>query len=372
MFASTSLALAALAAVSVSAQGIIDNMAAFTQLTAAADTFDGDYYVKNAATGKYLFFDRNSDTTNLVTGDTPTPITLGHDSQYGQSGRKNEHWEGTFFTGLTKCMSAQWDETNGHDYAAVSYACKVGEDPTGTESLEVAKQFWRVVPCGSSSSDSASTAEFKLNAVQSEKTSKATASFSSAASSTTKSASSPAATKSSHRVDPNDRRTWVCRHTGAWLAEHPDYVYKLGKIECEERLKSYLASHPQLKMNAVASSGSKVNSHDRTTWKCGHTGKWLARHPDYVWKAGKIECRERLLEYQASHQPKRRSLPESVSSLTKRASNTYCIVAVDHLTDMATKALTPNRIDTFGGYVSLKLANYDKTAEEQQWVITEA
>ncbi|BGP27125.1 hypothetical protein JCM10295v2_006089 [Rhodotorula toruloides] len=370
MFTSTSLALAALVAVSVSAQGIIDNAAVFTQLTQVADTFDGDYYVKNVATGKYLFFDRASDTTNLVTGDAPTTITLGHDSQYGQSGNKNQRWEGTYFAGQTKCMSAQWDEQNGQDYAAVSYACKVGPDPTGTESLEVAKQFWRVVPCGSSSSDSASTAEFKLNDVQS-KSAKTIASFSSPSSST-ESSWSPAATKSSHKVDPHDRRTWVCRHDGAWLAEHPDYVYKLGKIECEEKLKSYLASHPQLKMNAVSSSGSRVDPHDRTTWKCGHTGKWLARHPDYVWKEGKIECRGTLLAYQASNHSKRRSLPDSFSSFTKPASNTYCIVAVDHLTDMTTKALTPDRIDTFGGYVSLKLADYDKTADEQQWIITKA
>jgi hypothetical protein len=111
-------------------------------------------------------------------------------------------------------------------------------------------------------------------------------------------------------------------------------------------------------MNAVKSG---VNPQDRTTWTCSHTGKWLARHPEYVWKAGKLECRERLLEYQATHQSKRRALPESaLSRLEKRASSTYCIVAVDHLTDMATKALTPTRVDTFGGYVSLRLADYDK------------
>lgn len=45
----------------------------------------------------------------------------------------------------------------------------------------------------------------------------------------------------------------------------------------------------------------------------------------------------------------------------KRAPETkYCIVAVDHLTDMTARALTPNHISTVGGYSSLALAEWNE------------
>lgn len=197
-----------------------------------ADKFDGDYYVRNVKTGKYLYFDRSNDKTNLITGDDKNTIQLGQDKQYGQSGRKWETWHGTYLRGGNdKCMSAQWGE-HGTDVAGVSYACKVGPGSTGSDSLETGKQFWKVVPCGGDggSSDSAATADFKHLNVESKSDSAqgddSGSSSSNGSSSPSPSASSdnqPKATQST-AIDPKDRSTWVCHKDGKWLAEHPECV----------------------------------------------------------------------------------------------------------------------------------------------------
>ena len=116
----------------------------------------------------------------------------------------------------------------------------VGDNDVGTDTLEVAKQFWRIVPCGgdSSSSDSSSgvadtSSNVKLNVVASSDDNNyaATASFSSANSQATPTATSsdsaseddsssgydldagftPQATQ---EVVKSDRRTWTCQHSG--------------------------------------------------------------------------------------------------------------------------------------------------------------
>lgn len=74
---------------------------------AAAVSHSGDYYVQNVATGDYLHFERPDSTTNLVTGSSKTSITLGQDSASGYSGTNYGTYSGTYFTGLSKCMSAQ-------------------------------------------------------------------------------------------------------------------------------------------------------------------------------------------------------------------------------------------------------------------------
>lgn len=203
-----------------------------------ASRFEGDYYVQNVRTGKYLYFDRPGDLTNLITGDERKPVQLGHDKSYGQSGRVWDHWEGTFVRGLNdKCMSAQWGEDQGVDVAGVSYACKVGPGSTGTDSLELAKQLWKLVPCGSGSGGDgaftkAKTSDFKqLAAVEpkgddnsGESKAAETATFEAkapthAAPTEQEEDSTP---KETQAVDPKDRSTWVCRKDGKWLSEHPE------------------------------------------------------------------------------------------------------------------------------------------------------
>ncbi|POY75920.1 hypothetical protein BMF94_1003 [Rhodotorula taiwanensis] len=387
------LAAVPLLAVAVSAAGLIDNMKQFTAISNAAKTFDGDYYVRNVKTGKYLYFDRPDDTTNLITGDEKKTIQLGHDKAYGQSGRKWDTWDGTYFRGLNdKCLSAQWGE-HGTDVAGVSYGCKVGEGTTGSDSLELAKQLWRVIPCGvgsgsgsgSGSSDSAATADFRQLATVDTKSDDSkpkaadTADFESPSDgSDAAEAEQPAANESAGPVDPKDRSTWVCRKDGKWLSEHPDYVYEGGKIECKEDLEAYVKEHGK-----PVDDG--IDPNDRTTWECKHDAQWLSEHPDYVWKAGKIECRQRLLDFYAKTGQKKRSYTTAEarahsrrsakrhSELAKRGSEeTFCIIALDHLTDMTTRALTEKTVASFGGYLSVELADFNKDDDSQHWVVTQA
>lgn len=162
------------------------------------------------------------DTTNLVASyDDSQTVTLGHDSAYGQSGKNWDTWSGTYIRGLEKCMSAQWDDQLGVDHAAVSYACKVGGSSDGSDSLEVAKQFWKLVPCGSDGSDDNDddSSAVQFNAASSSGSAKAAnAKFVQASSSDDDSSASStsSASTSTQSVDPKDRSTWVCRHEGKW------------------------------------------------------------------------------------------------------------------------------------------------------------
>lgn len=59
--------------------------------------------------------------------------------------------------------------------------------------------------------------------------------------------------------------------------------------------------------------------------------------------------------------------------LAKRASSqTYCIIALDHLTDMTTRAVTGKTIPSFGGYLSVELADWNEGDDSQHWRITPA
>ncbi|GAA5907101.1 hypothetical protein JCM8208_004513 [Rhodotorula glutinis] len=333
----TSLALLGLASTAVNAAGIVDNLQLFSKLTSLAAThYEGQYKIQNVATGDYLQFDRPGDTTNLITSSSPNTVTLGHDSAYGQSGVKWDTWTGTYITGMSKCVSAQWDDQQGVDGAAVSYACKVGGSSDGSDSLEVAKQFWKLVPCGSSSSSSSSDdssdvadtdSSVQFNAAKSSSSNKmaAVADFSAASddsgddSAPTTTSSAPASTQS---VDKHDRTTWVCRHDGKWLARHYRYVTEAGHVECKDELEAYWASQ-------------KRRMARRSRVAHGHAVDAVARRD-------------------------------------KRDESTYCIIAVDHLTDMTTRALTPDHISTFGGYSSLKLADWNENDSSQHWRIISA
>ena len=120
----------------------------------------------------------------------------------------------------------------------------------------------------------------------------------------------------------------------------------------------------------------------------------------YVWEAGKIECRQRLLDYYAEHdqQKKRSSMPKQARNLTRRSrrrsadspathdsmkrhsdllakrasSQTYCIIALDHLTDMTTRAVAGKTIPSFGGYLSVEMTDWNKDDDLQHWRITPA
>ncbi|GAA5888863.1 hypothetical protein JCM16303_002546 [Sporobolomyces ruberrimus] len=348
MKTTSSLALLAVAASTVQAQGIVDNVKTFVKLATQAIELSGDYYIQNAKTGKYLYFDRPGDTTNLITGNDKQTVTLGQDKQYGQSGVKWQDWAGTYIQGLEKCASSQWGHDQGYNIAAVSYACKVGGSKDGSDTLEVAKQFWKLVPCGSnddsssSSSSSSSSnkvvnlnAQVKLAAVNSKgDDSKSSAKSNSASASTDSDDSTPTSSsnddgpwkpRQTNTLDKSDRSTWICRHPGWWLARHQGYVWDAGHVECQDDLENYLQQQKKRDLG--------FKSHERM------------------------------------HKRNKRSL-----AVEKRGSNSQrvCIIAVDHSLDMTTRAITPTVMDTFGGYKSVALADFDDSDEAQHWIVSSA
>ncbi|GAA5968551.1 hypothetical protein JCM11641_007677 [Rhodosporidiobolus odoratus] len=347
-----SLAASALFTTAVQAAGIVDMATVAVKLATQAIELNGDYYVQNVKTGEYMYFDRPGDTTNLITGSSKKTVTIGHDSKYGQSGVNHDTWSGSYFQGLDKCMSSQWGIENsvGIDIAAVSYACKVGDLASdGTDTLEVAKQFWHAVPCGSSSSsssdDSADTSNIKLNAVvQSKSKSASTASWSS---DDDEASSTSSAASSSQTRDPNDRTTWTCIHPGWWLARHPEYVWDQGKVECQDTLMSYYQSL------------GRMHKRSRTSKRALGFGE----NPNKLDKRGDTNycmCVDRLPLYF------QRRVELTIAFVN------FSSIAVDHITDMSTRALTAEAVTTFGDYQSLKLVDYDSSDDAQHWKITKA
>lgn len=86
-------------------------------------------------------------------------------------------------------------------------------------------------------------------------------------------------------------------------------------------------------------------------------------HPDYVTKAGHVECASDLAAYRASQSSSRmvkRHRDLAASILSKRGGQAYNIIAVDHLKDMATRAVAADQVDTFGGYTSTRLELWDQ------------
>ncbi|GAA5968431.1 hypothetical protein JCM11641_007634 [Rhodosporidiobolus odoratus] len=93
-------------------------------------------------------------------------------------------------------------------------------------------------------------------------------------------------------------------------------------------------------------SNQTCDPNDRTTWTCIHPGWWLARHT--------------------------LGFGKNPNKLDKRGDSTYCITAVNNITDMRIRALTAEAVTTFGDYQSLKLADYDSSDDAQHWKITKA
>lgn len=53
------------------------------------------------------------------------------------------------------------------------------------------------------------------------------------------------------------------------------YVYKGGKIECKDELEAYIKEHGKPDNNGI-------DPHDRSTWTCHKDAEWLAKYPECV------------------------------------------------------------------------------------------
>lgn len=108
-------------------------------------------------------------------------------------------------------------------------------------------------------------------------------------------------------------------------------MHEAGHVECKDDLEAYLAQQNNNKEKRDVGFRSHERMHKRN--------------------------KKRSLEQHAA--------PTSPSSslLEKRASRSssyrVCLIAVDHSLDMTTRAITPSVIDTFGGYKSVALADFD-------------
>ncbi|POY74758.1 hypothetical protein BMF94_2234 [Rhodotorula taiwanensis] len=359
-FTATIAALASVVAV-VRAGGSIDNSAVAGQIASAASTLNGagNYVLTNVATGQTLSFSR-SGVTNFFPQAGNDPVSIQFNGNQARiSGGNN------------KCASAQWDANyeGGVDYAAVAYACAVGSGPlTGTATLERTKQWWYLVPTG----DSAAPAATPATASSPEPKAETTTEAAQAASATpetqayqfnnadvqAKAAVAPAASSSDAAPAPSSNSKQATRNpAGYWDS-----------------------SASTISLDGIDTS--KVNRQDRSTWICRHPGWWLANHPNYVYTAGHVECASDLKAYLASQQGQSRmgkrshlvtpSHQELAKKLAKRGSQSYYIIAVDHIHDMATRAIGSGSLSTFGGYTSTRLDLWNKGNSGQMWTISSA
>ncbi|GAA5940478.1 hypothetical protein JCM3775_004807 [Rhodotorula graminis] len=344
---SSILSVAVLAAV-VHAGGSIDNTARAAQLQASASTLRGagNYVFTNVKTGKSLDFPRNDGTTDFFPSDGASAVAVQF---FGNAARISG--------GNNKCASAQWsyDVEGGVDHAAVSYACKVGSGLlTGTDSLEETKQWWYIVPAGTisddSSDDSAPPADTSSDSSDGDDSSDAVV-F--AASDKTKTAAAKVAQVDTSPVVDSSASDDSYESRGYWTS-----------------------ASSSISLDGVDTS--KVNKQDRTTWVCRHPGWWLADHPAYVTKAGHVECASDLEAYLADQKRTRmtrRSRPshsDMAKKLAKKGQQTFFLVAVDHILDMATRAMAHEPVATVGGYMSTRLSLWDESNDGQLWTISPA
>ncbi|BGO95085.1 hypothetical protein NBRC10512_006368 [Rhodotorula toruloides] len=346
----SAFSVAALVAVA-RAGGSIDNSAQAAQVASQASTLNGagNYVLTNVKTGKQLAFSRQGNTTDFYPGDGGDPVEIQFSGSMARiSGGNN------------KCASAQWstDYEGGVDYAAVSYACAVGDgQKTGTDTLEKTKQWWYLVPAGSSGDSSSSSS----------------------------SSSSPAPTGNSNSdVVFAASNSGTSRHVAAAKVASPSPApapassssssSSVSAEQAEYNKLGYWTSSAST-IDAKVADVSGVNKNDRKTWLCRHPGWWLADHPDYVTKAGHVECASDLAAYRASQSSARmvkRHRDLAASILSKRGGQAYHIIAVDHLNDMATRAVAADQVDTFGGYTSTRLELWDQNDDGQRWIISQA
>jgi len=270
----------------------------------------------------------------------------------------------SFFTRRRLCT---WPKTD----SSLLTCTDVGGKREGTDTLEVAKQFWKMVscaisvpvesfrelnpssfaqvPCGNSGSDddnndessssSSKVANIKLNAQV-----KLAAKPSSSSSNSDDSSSN----------DNNNNNNFVASASSEESAPAPSATQ-------QQEQEDDGVWKPKQTQDVIKS--------DRSTWVCQHPGWWLDRHPRYITHANHPECQDDLDMYRASlkkrdgfrsHERMHKKNKRSLTSVEKRASSQrVCIVAVDHSLDMTTKAISNNVIDTFGGYKSVALADFD-------------
>ncbi|GAA5934729.1 hypothetical protein JCM1841_006213 [Sporobolomyces salmonicolor] len=363
----TAFSIAALASVARSG-GIIDNAIEAAKIAASASTLSGagNYVFTNVATGQILSFTRNGDTTDFYPQDDGESLAL----QFaGNAARLSG--------GNNKCASAQWsyEFEGGVDYAAVSYACAVGSGLlTGTDTLEKTKQWWYIVPAGSaSSSTSSSDASSSSSAAPS-----ASASASSSTGATFNEAKFNALAQSKAAKTPSVSSS---SSSAASAASTPSSSSSSSDaLSLNEQLAEdgyYTTSSSSINVHDVDTSG--VSSYNRSTWICRHPGWWLAAHQSYVTKAGHVECADDLKAYLAanptSSRMTKRSRPshhEMAQKLAKKGQQTYWIIAVDHILDMATRAIGSESLSTYGGYTSTTLSLWNQNDNSQLWTVTPA
>ncbi|GAA5824332.1 hypothetical protein JCM5353_007028 [Sporobolomyces roseus] len=369
---STSLAVAALFSIA-RAGGIIDNTVEAAQLLASASGLNGggNYVITNVATGQQLSFAREDGTTNFYpqSGGDPVEIQFA-----GNAARLSG--------GNNKCASAQWsyDFEGGVDYAAVSYACAVGNGLlTGTDTLEKTKQWWYFVPAGTtsggddssddSSNDDEALSAAKLNSLKGSKAAKVAAAPAQEQEQEEVAPAPQEAAPSSQESAPAPASTPAASSSSSSSSE------ELSLDEQHAKYGYYTTSRSTISIKEVDVSG--VNKADKSTWICRHPGWWTARHPNYVYKAGHVECASDLEAYLKDHPSaarrlaKRASHHEMAQKLQKKGQQTYYIIAVDHILDMSTRAIAGSSLSTFGGYTSTTLSLWDKSPS-QLWTVSSA
>ncbi|GAA5950587.1 hypothetical protein JCM3765_000541 [Sporobolomyces pararoseus] len=360
----TALAFAALVAI-VKAGGIIDNTAEAARLLAQASGLNGEgnYVITNVQTGQQLTFSREAGTTNFYPQSGGDPVAI----QFAGNAAR-------ISGGNNKCASAQWsyDFEGGVDYAAVSYACAVGQGLlTGTDTLEKTKQWWYFVPAGNTGGDSSASSGDNKQAVSADKLN-ALKGAKAAKVASQQVEDTPAPSSSSEAAPAPSSEAPTPASTPA--AASSSSSGELSLDEQKAKYGYYTTSASSISIKDVDVSG--VNKQDKSTWVCRHPGWWLARHSRYV--DNHPECKSDLAAYLKDHPESARRLAKRAShhdmakKLAKKGQQTYYIIAVDHILDMSTRAIAGSSLNTFGGYTSTTLSLWNQGDDSQLWTVTSA
>lgn len=134
----------------------------------------------------------------------------------------------------------------------------------------------------------------------------------------------------------------------------PNASSELSLDEQHAKFGYYTTTRSTISIKEVDVSG--VNKADKSSWVCRHSGWWLARHPNYVYKAGHVECASDLEAYLKDHPSSARRLAKRAShhdmaqKLQKKGQQTYYIIAVDHI---LVRFFLESKVSSFLGNIEL-------------------
>ncbi|BGP12365.1 hypothetical protein JCM10213_002031 [Rhodosporidiobolus nylandii] len=332
--------------------GTIDNAAQAASLQTAAQVLTGGAYtITNAATGKSLTYDPNGNHIVPASG-AGTPVNV---LAYGGG----VSWVRLQIGEKDKCLSSQWG--GSYNLAGVMYSCAVdsGGDVTRQDNtLEPTKQWWLMVPVDDHSGDS-DASNHVLLAAQDESVATREKAIKNGIEAHFKKNNRRSPHPTSSIFDMNPRRFELVSR-----AKRTRQDWRVRSKQDAMKKKKQQQQQQQQKKNKAAKAKPKPSSSSAKKAKKASSKKAVTAK-----KAtnSNSKVQQKLKNSGSGGDLANVKLNVAIPS-SKKSSNRFFIIPVDHLIDMHTLALTGHEIESFRAQ-STALDLWDSSDEYQQWIV---